>query len=80
LQPSFLVVQLQDNGQGFTDEEAIQIYKIFQQLPKHRKEYSSTGIGLAIVEHVVENHKGYISAAGFEGSGAINTVCIHKAS
>lgn len=70
LQQTFRVIQLQDNGQGFTDDEAQQIFKIFQRLPKHRQEYAGTGIGLAIVQRVVENHKGYITASGIEGSGA----------
>ena len=78
-QQSFLVIQLQDNGQGFTDDEAKQIFKIFQRLPKHRQEYAGTGIGLAIVQRVVENHKGYITATGVEGSGATFTVYLPKA-
>jgi PAS domain S-box-containing protein len=66
----FWLIQLKDNGQGFTQEQAKQIFKIFQRLPQHRTEYSGTGIGLAIVQRVVENHSGYIRAEGLPGIGA----------
>jgi signal transduction histidine kinase len=70
----FWQIVLQDNGQGFTDEQARQIFKIFQRLPQHRNEYTGTGIGLAIVQRVVENHKGYIKAKGIPGVGATFTI------
>jgi len=66
----YWLIQVKDNGQGFTQEQARQIFKIFQRLPQHRHEYSGTGIGLAIVQRVVENHSGYIRAEGLPGVGA----------
>ena len=69
-QQQYYQVELKDNGQGFSDEEAGQIFKIFQRLPQHRSDYSGTGIGLAIVQRVVQNHKGFITAEGVPGSGA----------
>ena len=72
----YLQIRLQDNGQGFSNEQAKQIFKIFQRLPQHRTEYSGTGIGLAIVQRVVENHKGYIKAEGVPGKGATFTILL----
>jgi PAS domain S-box-containing protein len=66
----FWLIELSDNGQGFDQEQASQIFKIFQRLPQHRTEYTGTGIGLAIVQRVVENHSGYIRAEGVPGGGA----------
>jgi light-regulated signal transduction histidine kinase (bacteriophytochrome) len=72
----YMLVQLQDNGQGFNKEQAQQIFKIFQRLPQHRNEYAGTGIGLAIVQRVVENHQGFIKAEGIPGEGATFTILL----
>ena len=69
-QQQYNLIELTDNGQGFTNEEACQMFKIFQRLPRHRNEHNGTGIGLAIVQRVVQNHKGFITATGVPGEGA----------
>jgi signal transduction histidine kinase len=71
LEKPFWLIELKDNGQGFSQEQATQIFKIFQRLPQHRTEYVGTGIGLAIVQRVVENHCGYIKAEGIPNEGAL---------
>ena len=69
-QKQFRLIEVVDNGQGFSPDDAGQIFKIFQRLPQHKQEQSGTGIGLAIVQRVVENHRGYITAEGRPGEGA----------
>ena len=70
LQQQYCLVKVKDNGQGFSCEDSLQIFKIFQRLPQHRNEQNGTGIGLAIVQRIIENHKGYITAEGIPGNGA----------
>ncbi|MFY7665856.1 PAS domain-containing protein [Flavobacterium sp.] len=60
---------IRDNGIGFSQEYAEQIFNIFQRL--HGKlEYSGTGIGLAMCRKICENHSGAIRSSGTEGIGA----------
>lgn len=62
-------ITVSDNGIGFEDEYNEKIFEIFQRL--HDKEnYPGTGIGLAIVKKIVENHNGIITAKGKQGLGA----------
>ena len=58
-----------DNGIGFLQEYAQKIFEIFQRL-NARAEYEGTGIGLALVNKIMENHKGLVFAEAKEQGGA----------
>ena len=60
---------ISDNGIGFDDEYKERIFEVFQRL-NTESEFSGTGIGLAIVKKIVENHKGIITAHSEKGKGA----------
>ncbi|MDR7370390.1 PAS domain S-box protein [Flavobacterium aquidurense] len=60
---------ISDNGIGFEDEYKERIFEVFQRL-NTESEFSGTGIGLAIVKKIVENHKGMITAHSEKGKGA----------
>lgn len=64
-----------DNGIGFDQHYSDKIFELFQRL--HRKtEYPGTGIGLAIIKRIVENHKGAITAKSKLGEGATFNIYI----
>lgn len=62
-------IQVEDNGIGFEDKYAQKIFSPFQRLHT-RDEYEGTGIGLAIVQRIVERHAGEVEATGRPGQGA----------
>ena len=65
----FELIEVVDNGIGFDPHQAERIFQVFQRL-HNRNHYQGTGIGLAIVQKVVENHHGYITAEGRPDEGA----------
>jgi PAS domain S-box-containing protein len=66
----FWKISIRDNGIGFDQIYENQIFELFQRLHS-RQEYAGTGIGLAICKKIMRNHKGFISASGKTGSGAV---------
>jgi PAS domain S-box-containing protein len=70
MQDQYHLIEISDNGIGFEQHESERIFQMFQRLHAN-KEYHGTGVGLAIVRKVVENHHGKIIAESEPGEGAI---------
>ena len=63
-------ISIQDNGIGFDQQYSNQIFLIFHRL-HGQKEFSGTGIGLALCKKIVANHNGEIFAESNETDGAL---------
>jgi signal transduction histidine kinase len=66
---AFTKIVYRDNGIGFDNQFAEQIFSIFQRLHRH-DEIEGKGVGLAIVKRVMSNHNGFVLAHGIPEQGA----------
>jgi len=70
-------IAVTDNGIGFEAHYSKQIFEVFQRL--HGRElYGGTGIGLAIVQKIVNSHKGIVTATSTADSGATFDIYIPR--
>lgn len=69
VQGEFCQVTVEDNGIGFAEKAAEQIFGLFQRL-HGRNQYEGAGIGLAVCKRIVERLGGTITAESGPGMGA----------
>jgi signal transduction histidine kinase len=64
----YYYLKITDNGIGFDNKYRDKVFELFQRLGNQEIQVG-TGIGLAIVKKIVENHNGFIEAESHENIG-----------
>ncbi|MCX6215524.1 ATP-binding protein [Spirosoma sp.] len=70
---SYWVISVVDNGIGFDQKHADLVFEVFKRLHT-RQEFDGTGVGLAVVKKVVEQHGGAIRVQSEPGKGTVFTI------
>ena len=70
---NFYKITVQDNGIGFDDKYAEDIFRVFKRLHSYH-EFEGTGVGLSICKKIVEKHNGFIKAESKIDKGSTFTI------
>lgn len=78
-EPSRLIIRVEDSGVGIAREQLQKIFLPFYRVdlpPGH--DQPGAGLGLAIVQHIVEGHGGQVTVRSEVGRGSVFTVVLPR--
>jgi len=71
------VLKIEDTGVGISEEALPEIFEAFQQESEGLgREFEGSGLGLSIVQRLVDVHKGTVEVESEKGTGSRFTVCL----
>lgn len=74
-QDGLIVIMIEDNGPGISEEKLPHIFTRFYRIDNERtKDLMSTGLGLAIAQELVQAHGGLITVTSIEEKGTCFTI------
>ncbi|AOZ94833.1 hypothetical protein PNBC_03555 [Paenibacillus crassostreae] len=77
LEGGHCLITVSDSGEGIAEEELPMIFDRFYKVDLARtRETHSTGLGLSIVQKIIQSHKGTIDVTSTVGEGTIFTITL----
>jgi signal transduction histidine kinase/tetratricopeptide (TPR) repeat protein len=71
------VIQVSDHGIGIPVQEQRRIFEKFYRVPtRENRAISGTGLGLALVAHIAESHRGHVEVDSSPGKGSTFSICL----
>lgn len=75
-----ILIEVEDDGRGIGREELPRIFERFYRAEQGESDGTGgTGLGLAVVKHIVEAHGGHVSARSEEGVGSTFSFALERA-
>ena len=78
-EPSRLILRVEDTGVGIAPEYLQKIFLPFYRIESSQHQ-AGAGLGLAIVQHIVEGHGGQITVRSVPSKGSVFTVVLPRSS
>ncbi|MGI4866270.1 MAG: sensor histidine kinase [Janthinobacterium lividum] len=72
-EPGHLVVSVQDNGLGLSEQQQRQLFRLFKRLHSH---VQGSGVGLYLVKKIIDHAGGSVKVKSEEGVGSTFTVVL----
>jgi PAS domain S-box-containing protein len=72
-QSSFLQIEIEDNGEGLTEEQLKTIFT-----PFYSSKEKGLGLGLSICKEIIESHNGFIDVTSVKDQGTKFTILLRK--
>lgn len=79
-EPSRLILRVEDTGPGIEREQLPKIFLPFYRIGGAAESQPGAGLGLAIVQHIVEGHGGQVTVRSVVGKGTVFTVVFPRTS
>jgi signal transduction histidine kinase len=74
---SSIHIEIEDHGIGIAENEISKIFEEFYRI-NHRESISGTGLGLTVVNEIVQAHDGKIEVASEVGKGSKFSIILHQ--